>query len=112
MDDEEGNNNLAFERRPHSGAPTEWPEISRHARRNITSDGGGSCKAKRRRESATDASKVLFSIDGDAWDSHDDDEDSCDGDGSDQEDYDLEQVKKCIWDAKFRGVARNSHFSE
>ncbi|CAM9968207.1 unnamed protein product, partial [Sphacelaria rigidula] len=63
---------------------------------------GGSCKAKRRRETATDTGKVLFSIDGGAWDSHDDDEDGREGADNDREDYDLEQIKKCTWDAKFR----------
>lgn len=67
---------------------------------------GGSCKAKRRRETATDTGKVLFSIDGGAWDSHDDDEDGREGADNDREDYDLEQIKKCTWDAKFRGVTK------
>lgn len=96
---------------------TQWPEISRHIKRprpryeglaaatsESVTQGDGNKKAKK--QWRTGRGKVLFSIDGGVWDSGDEDEDEDEGKTSYehyQENCDLQQVKKRLWDAKFKG---------
>lgn len=99
----------------------QWPDISRHVKRQRSRHEGvaiatgvsfaqGDANKKVKRQWGTDRGKVLFSIDGGVWDNGDEDEGEDEGSlpyEHYQEECALQQIKKHLWDAKFKG--RNTY---